>query len=352
MTAQEPLLPLRLDATGQSLIILDQTRLPGEEHYLALTRPDEIREAIAALRVRGAPAIGLAAAYGYYLAACVSTAISFASLRAELAAVAASLAACRPTAVNLAWALRRMERRLQSSADLPLVDIRRHLLAEAEAIRLEDEAMGLAIGTFGLDLLQPGMNILTHCNAGILATSRYGTALSPIYLGQARGYHFHVYVDETRPLLQGARLTAWELGRAGVDHTLVTDSACALLMRQGRVDACLVGCDRIAANGDVANKIGTATLAIVARHFGVPFYVLGPASTVDLNCPDGGHIPIEERNKAELTDLRYRQRMAPPDTQVYNPAFDITDHELITAIVTDRGVIRPPYSGQLRRVFA
>ena len=248
------------------------------------------------------------------------------------------LAGSRPTAVNLVTALNRMERVLVAHPTLSVPEWKELLYKEAIAIREEDAAACRQIGENCLELLRPGMGILTHCNAGHLAVSEYGTALAPIYLGQERGYGFKVFADETRPLLQGARLTAYELSRAGVDVTLICDNMASIVMRKGWVQAVVVGCDRVAANGDVANKIGTSGVAILARHYKIPFYVLGPTSTIDSSCPDGDSIVIEERNPDEVTEMWYSRRMAPKDVKVYNPAFDITPHELITAIITEKGI--------------
>ena len=248
------------------------------------------------------------------------------------------LAGSRPTAVNLVAALNRMERVLVAHPTLSVPEWKELLYKEAIAIREEDAAACRQIGENCLELLRPGMGILTHCNAGHLAVSEYGTALAPIYLGQERGYGFKVFADETRPLLQGARLTAYELSRAGVDVTLICDNMASVVMRKGWVHAVVVGCDRVAANGDVANKIGTSGVAILARHYKIPFYVLGPTSTIDGSCPDGDSIVIEERNPDEVTEMWYSRRMAPKDVKVYNPAFDITPHELITAIITEKGI--------------
>ncbi|MCC8189590.1 MAG: S-methyl-5-thioribose-1-phosphate isomerase [Planctomycetes bacterium] len=344
MEGLERLEAVRLDEAAEALVLLDQTRLPGEVVFLSLTGQREIWEAIHMLRVRGAPAIGIAAGYAVFLAAQRSAATDAAALLRDVRAATAYLATARPTAVNLFWALERMERRLRAVAAEPVTAIRQALLAEAHAIKAEDIAMCRAIGEHGLGLLEPGMGLLTHCNAGQLAASRYGTALAPIYVGQEQGYGFRVFADETRPLLQGARLTAFELQAAGVDVTLICDSMAATVMRQGKVQAVLVGCDRVAANGDVANKIGTSGLAVLARHYGIPFYVLGPTSTVDLACAGGGDITIEERRPEEVTTLWYEKPVAPAGVKVFNPAFDVTDHELITAIITERGVARPPYA--------
>lgn len=328
-----------------ALRILDQSRLPGEIVYKDLTTAEQVFRAIRNLEVRGAPAIGVAAAFGAYLGVREAAGDEGAQLREKLKEVCRYLAGARPTAVNLSWALERMERRLEQpdcagASASRLADI---LLTEAEKILAEDEAQNQAIAQQGLSLLEPGMGLLTHCNAGPLATSRYGTALGPILLGQEQGYGFHVYADETRPLLQGARLTALELQRAGVDVTLCCDNMAASLMAAGRIQACLVGCDRVAANGDTANKIGTLGVAVLARHFGIPFYVLGPTTTVDLRCTDGSQIAIEQRPAEEVTCQWYSRPMAPQGVKVYNPAFDVTPAGLITAIVTEQGILRPPY---------
>lgn len=350
MPPEEPLRSVRLDDDAGALVLIDQTLLPSETVLLRLSSPEEIREAIYSLRVRGAPAIGIAAAYGSYLAIRESSARDWDELAREFRAAKELLASARPTAVNLSWALERMERRLESLRGRPCGEVKSALRAEAEAIRSEDEAACRAIGENGLSLLRPGWGVLTHCNAGWLATSRYGTALAPLYLGQERGYGFRVFADETRPLLQGARLTAWELDQAGIDVTLICDNMASTVMRRGMVQAVLVGCDRVAADGDAANKIGTSGLAVLARHYGIPFYVLGPVSTIDLSCPTGAEIPVEERPAEEVTERWYARRMAPAQVKVFNPAFDVTDASLITAIVTERGIARPPYGESLRRM--
>ncbi len=341
-----------LDDGGDALIILDQTLLPGEKRFLRLTEPEDIREAIYELKVRGAPAIGIAAAYGVYLGTKVSDAATWDELYDEFRRVKALLASARPTAVNLFWALDRMEARFRREAGKTPAEVKAALREEAEAIRAEDEQVCRSIGEHALTLLRPGMGLLTHCNAGTIATARYGTALAPIYLGQERGYGFKVYADETRPLLQGARLTAWELMEAGVDVTLICDNMASIVMKEGKVQAVLVGCDRVAANGDTANKIGTSGVAILARHYGIPFYVCAPLSTIDLKCGTGADIHIELRPAEEVTAKWYEKPMAPPGVKVYNPAFDVTDHELITAIVTEKGIAYPPYSESLPRMFA
>lgn len=345
-----------LDDQSGELVILDQTRLPNDVVYLHLSRTEDIWEAIRSLRVRGAPAIGIAAAYAVYLA-----------LRNEKGATLEETEACfhrtkryletsRPTAVNLFWALNRMEQRLEhelrsgQGAVEERSAVHNLILAlkeEADAIRDEDARMCRAIGEHGLSLLQKGWGLLTHCNAGALATSELGTALAPMYLGQERGYDFKVFADETRPLLQGARLTSWELSEAGIDVTLICDNMAATVMKRGLVRAVLVGCDRVAANGDTANKIGTLGVAILARHYGIPFYVLGPTSTIDLACPSGESIAIEEREGDEITTKWYVSRMAPQRIKTYNPAFDVTDASLISAIITEKGIARPPFKKAL-----
>ncbi len=344
--------PVRLDDEAGELVILDQTRLPGETVFLRLRTQEEIREAIYQLRVRGAPAIGIAAAYGAYLGVRNSTASSQQELAAQFAGVKQRLASARPTAVNLSWALERLEARLRREKGAAPVRLKAALKEEAEAIRAEDEQVCRSIGEHSLTLLKKGWGLLTHCNAGALATAAWGTATAPIYLGAQQGYGFKVYADETRPLLQGARLTAWELSQAGIDVTLICDNMASIVMREQRVQAVLVGCDRVAANGDTANKIGTSGVAILARHYGIPFYVHAPLSSVDLKCPTGAQIPIEQRPAEEVTEKWYARRMSPAQVKVYNPAFDVTDHELITAIVTENGIALPPFSESLARLAA
>lgn len=341
---------VRADWNIPAVVILDQTLLPGEETYLYVTTPGEIWEAIVRLKVRGAPAIGVTAAYGMAICAAQFTESEYDAFYAHFKEVKDYLATSRPTAVNLFMALNRMERCVCRHRTLPVASIQHKLREEAEIFREEDAAACRQIGVYGLSLLSPGMGLLTHCNAGHLAVSEYGTALAPIYLGQEKGYGFHVFADETRPLLQGSRLTAFELQKAGVNVTLICDNMASCVMKQGKVQAVLVGCDRVAANGDTANKIGTSGVAILAKYYGIPFYVLGPTSTVDLNCPDGRSIPIEERHPEEITDKWYASRMAPAGVAVYNPAFDVTDHDLITAIITEKGIVYPPFQEALSRL--
>lgn len=329
---------VRFNEQADGVIILDQTLLPGREEYVTLTTAPEIWEAIYKLKVRGAPAIGVAAAYGIYVCARRIDTADKETFTRSFGKIKEYLAGSRPTAVNLVAALNRMEQVLADHSSCSVTEWKHLLYKEAIAIREEDAAACRQIGENCLELLQPGMGILTHCNAGHLAVSEYGTALAPVYLGEERGYRFKVFADETRPLLQGARLTAYELRKAGVDVTLICDNMAASVMRKGWVQAVIVGCDRVAANGDVANKIGTSGVAILAHHYGIPFYVLGPTSTIDESCPDGDSIVIEERSPGEVTEMWYAQRMAPEDVKVYNPAFDITPHQLITAIITEKGI--------------
>lgn len=343
----EDLKTVRLSEDGEAVIILDQTLLPEKETYLSLSTQEEIGEAIYKLRVRGAPAIGIAAAYGIYVCVRRLDVSTYTEFYDRFIRIKNYLGATRPTAVNLMAALNRMERVLLTHPDESVPGLKQLLLQEAHAIREEDAAACRQIGEWGLSLLRPGMGILTHCNAGHLAVSEYGTALAPIYLGEERGYHFNVFADETRPLLQGARLTAYELQKAGVDVTLICDNMASSVMQKGWIQAVLVGCDRIAANGDVANKIGTSGVAVLARHYGIPFYVLGPTSTLDTACPDGKSIRIEERKPEEVTEGGYIHRMAPRGIKVYNPAFDVTPHALITAIITEKGIVYPPFGEKL-----
>lgn len=351
MTTLAAIQSVRLDDDNDVLVLLDQTLLPNEKVFLKLSTPEEVWEAIYHLKVRGAPAIGIAAAYGIYLGIKQSAADTYEELAAEFWRIKEYLASSRPTAVNLFWALNRMEERFESEAEKSIADIKLALKEEAERIRKEDEQVCLAIGEHALSLLEPGWGLLTHCNAGTIATAKYGTALAPIYLGQEHGYNFSVYADETRPLLQGARLTAWELEEAGVDVTLICDNMASIVMKEGKVQAVLVGCDRVAANGDTANKIGTSGVAILAKHYGIPFYVCAPLSTIDLACASGADIPIELRKAEEITAQWYEKSMAPENVKVYNPAFDVTDHELITAIVTEKGIAYAPFEESLAELM-
>jgi len=329
--------------------MIDQTKLPHELTFCDCENHHQVAEAIKTLKIRGAPAIGVAAAFGLALCAHRSSAQTTQELLTELKAAENELAQTRPTAVNLFWALRRMMNVAQAHADESATTLKRILLNEAQAICDEDVAMCRAIGQHGATLLPPQANVLTHCNAGALATAGYGTALGVIRAAVESGKKVHVFADETRPVLQGARLTAWELSQDGIPTTLLTDNMAAQLMRKGQVDAVIVGADRIAANGDVANKIGTYGLAVLAHYHKVPFYVAAPFSTIDLSLPSGADIPIEERNPQEVLHVGV-QPIAPAGINVINPAFDVTPNELVTAIITERGVVRPPYGENLKRL--
>lgn len=326
---------------GSYVEVLDQTELPERESYLEIRTAEQMWDAIKRLCVRGAPAIGIAAAYGVCIEMSRHVEKTVADYHRILKDVIDYLSTSRPTAVNLFWALERMKKAGEEYAHRKNSETQERLEEEAKAIEKREEAACVAIGEYMLSLLENGMTILTHCNAGGLATVRYGTALAPILLGKERGIDFKVYADETRPLLQGARLTAWELKRAGVDVTVITDNMAGMLMAQGKIDAVIVGCDRVAANGDAANKVGTYSAAVLARYHNIPFYVAGPVSTIDMNTPAGAYIPIEQRDPEEVT-CGFGRRTVPEGVKVYNPAFDVTPHELITAIVTERGVIMHP----------
>lgn len=335
---------VRLSEDRTCLEILDQTLLPGTVKVLNISKIEDIREAIKSLRVRGAPAIGVCAGYAIALTASGITADDPAEFCREFMRQKEYLASARPTAVNLSWALGRMERVMRSNLNRPVAEIKEILFAEAQAIRDEDAAISRSIGEIGFGLLRHGDGILTHCNAGTLATAKYGTATAPIYVARERGWSdLRVYCDETRPLLQGARLTAFELHSAGIDTTLICDNMASITMQRGLVNIVFVGCDRVARNGDTANKIGTSGLAILAKHYGVPFYVCAPSSTIDMSMETGEEIPIEERAPEEVTEMWYAQPMAPEGIKVCNPAFDVTDHTLITGIITEKGLCRAPF---------
>lgn len=343
---------VRLDDENNAVVIIDQTKLPGKIEIISLHTAQEIWDAIYLLRVRGAPAIGVAAAYGIYVLAKQMNTEDYDTFYREFVRQKEYLDSSRPTAVNLSWALNRMQRVVEAHSGETVAQIKEALHRESVAIQEEDIWVCRMIGEHGLTLVKPGDGILTHCNAGQLATSKYGTATAPIYLGEERGYHFHVFADETRPLLQGARLTAFELQSSGVDVTLICDNMSATVMKNGWVNAVFVGCDRVAANGDAANKIGTSVVAAVAKYYGVPVYICAPTSTIDLNTPTGAEIKIEQRPAEEVTEMWYKERMAPEGVKVFNPAFDVTDHELIAGIVTEYGVARAPYTESLAAVFA
>ncbi|MCD1258819.1 S-methyl-5-thioribose-1-phosphate isomerase [Paenibacillus athensensis] len=339
--------------SGEQLDLLDQRLLPEEIVYLPLQTPVEVWEAIRHLKVRGAPAIGIAAAYGVYLGVRDFAADGgVAALLQEVERQCSYLATSRPTAVNLFWALDRMQAHAQTLADAgaDAGAIIESLLDEAIRIQAADEETNRLIGEHALTLFEDGFGVLTHCNAGGLATAKYGTALAPFYLALEKGVNLKVYADETRPVLQGARLTAFELQQAGVDVTLICDNMAGAVMAKGWVQAVIVGTDRVAANGDVANKIGTYSVAVLAKAHGIPFYVACPMSTIDLNTPTGADIPIEERHEDEITQ-GFGKRTAPQGVKVFNPAFDVTPNEYVTAIITEKGIVRAPYTDNLRKLF-
>ncbi|MBR0075849.1 MAG: S-methyl-5-thioribose-1-phosphate isomerase [Synergistaceae bacterium] len=340
---------VRLD--NDELVLLDQTKLPNEINILRLTDIKDIWQAIYKLQVRGAPAIGVAAAFGLYISAMKIESNDYDEFFNGVHEAKEYLNSARPTAVNLSWALNRMEKVISDNPDKSVSELKKLLKSEAIAIKSEDSEMCRKIGEHGLTLIKNGDGILTHCNAGQLATSKYGTALAPIHLGRERGMNFHVFCDETRPLLQGARLTAFELTADGVDTTLICDNMASQVMKNGWINAVFVGCDRVAANGDACNKIGTSGVAVLAKYYKIPFYVFTPTSTIDMSIENGDKIIIEQRPSNEVTETWYKKRMAPEDVKVYNPAFDVTDHELITAIITEHGIIRPPYNESLKKLF-
>ncbi len=351
--------------------IIDQTLLPGKIETILLKTGEEIWNAIYLLQVRGAPAIGVTAGFGIYILMKHSNAADYAGFMKELREKSDYLNSSRPTAVNLSWALRRVEEHIRnltsdgndfssinnlhensakgdSFCAQSLID---EMKDEAVRIKAEDINVCRKIGEFGLELIKDGDGILTHCNAGQLATCKYGTATAPMYLAHEKGLNIHVYCDETRPLLQGARLTAFELNSAGIDTTLLCDNMSASLMKSGKVNAVFVGCDRVAANGDAANKIGTSVVATVAKRYGIPLYVCAPKSTIDPHTATGDDINIEQRKPEEVTEMWYKERMAPEGISVYNPAFDVTDNELISGIVTEYGILRAPYDISIGKLF-
>lgn len=340
------------DAEKNALIIIDQTQLPGKTEFLSLTEIEDIWEAIYLLKVRGAPAIGVAAAIGIYLSANKINTDNYLEFLKEFQKAKNYLASSRPTAVNLFWALDRMENIVLLNKNSSVAEIKQLLHAEASAIREEDIKVCRAIGEYGLSLIKDGDGILTHCNAGSLATVQYGTALAPIYVGLEQGMNFKVFADETRPLLQGARLTAYELVEHGVDTTVICDNMASQVMKNGWINAIFVGCDRVAANGDAANKIGTSGVAIIAKHYGIPFYVCAPTSTIDMEILHGDDIPIEERPDHEISEMWYKERMIHKDAKTYNPAFDVTDHNLITAIITEHGIVKAPFEENFKKLMS
>ncbi|RMF68467.1 MAG: S-methyl-5-thioribose-1-phosphate isomerase [Calditrichaeota bacterium] len=328
--------------------MIDQTRLPGELVHLEISEVEVLAEAIKSLRVRGAPAIGIAGAFGMVLGIQNFTGDDKEKFFQKLTETGSYLNATRPTAVNLSWAIARMKRKAEENLGQPVAEIKKILLNEALEIWEEDRRVCRQMGKHGAELIADGCRILTHCNTGALATADYGTALGVVFTAHSQGKRVSVYADETRPLLQGARLNTWELMNEGIDVTLICDNTAAFVMQQKKVDCAIVGADRIAANGDTANKIGTYNVAVLAEKHGIPFYVAAPFSTIDFNIKDGTQIPIEERAAEEVTE-GFGRRTAPPGTKVYSPAFDITPNELITAIITEQGVIEPPYEVNLQK---
>ncbi|MCL2404356.1 MAG: S-methyl-5-thioribose-1-phosphate isomerase [Defluviitaleaceae bacterium] len=337
---------LYLDNPNSAVVILDQTLLPHTIKYLHLTTISQVWTAIKDLQVRGAPAIGVTAALGLYIHMKTHAANSAdpAAFAQEFKSASAYLSTARPTAVNLDWALNQMYICYQANKHSPITEIINSLHQAAQDIQTNDTKICRRIGQHGAALLKHDMGILTHCNAGALAATKYGTALAPIYIAHEQGINLRVYADETRPVLQGARLTAFELHQANIDVTLICDNMAATVMSKGLIDAVFVGCDRVAANGDTANKVGTHGVAILAKHFNIPFYVCAPLSTIDMSTKTGTEIIIEEREPAEITSLWYTSPMAPKGVKVYNPSFDVTTASLITGFITEIGIIKPPFN--------
>jgi methylthioribose-1-phosphate isomerase len=332
--------------TDAGVRFIDQTKLPTEETYVTCKNYEEVADAIRTMIVRGAPAIGVSAAMGVALGVRESKASNHLELQREFARICDVLAATRPTAVNLFWGIRRMRQKFEQVSDQPIAAIKETLVAEAQRVLAEDIATNQLMGKHGAVLMPASGSVLTHCNAGALATAGYGTALGVIRAAGDSGKKLHVFADETRPFLQGSRLTAWELMKDNIPTTLISDNMAGAMMRQRKINAVVVGADRIAANGDVANKIGTYTVAVLAKEHGIPFYVAAPFSTVDLETATGDGIPIEQRSSQEVTHLAGRQ-IAPDGVRVENPAFDVTPHQYVTAIITERGIVRPPYEQAL-----
>ena len=331
-----------IEWSNNKIRMIDQTKLPGELIHLEINDIEVLAEAIKSLRVRGAPAIGIAGAFGVLISVQDFVGDDKEAFFKQLLETSEYLNATRPTAVNLSWAIERMKRIAEENGSKSVTEIKKILNSEAMRIYEEDRETCRRLGKYGAELLEDGFNILTHCNTGALATADYGTAIGVVFAASEAGKKLHVFADETRPLLQGARLNTWELMNEGIDVTLICDNTAAVVMQQKKVDCVIVGADRIAANGDTANKIGTYSVAVNAEKHGVPFYVAAPYSTIDFKIKHGSEIPIEERDPIEITE-GFGRRTAPENTRVYSPAFDVTPNELITAIITEKGVIRPPY---------
>jgi methylthioribose-1-phosphate isomerase len=338
-----------LEWTKSGVVFIDQTKLPTEEVYVTCTTHQQVADVIRDMVVRGAPAIGVAAAMGIALGVKNSKAENFADLKKDFDQICETIRQTRPTAVNLFWAIRRMTEKFESLRNRPVAGIQQALIEESQRMHAEDIAANQAMGRHGATLMPSSGGVLTHCNAGALATAGYGTALGVIRAAVEQGKKIHVYADETRPFLQGSRLTAWELMKDGIPTTVISDNMAGVMMQQGKIGAIVVGADRIAANGDVANKIGTYTVAVLAKEHGIPFYVAAPISTVDLATPDGSKIPIEQRNAREVTHIAGKQ-MVPDGVGIENPAFDVTPAKYVTAIITERGIARAPYTQSLSQL--
>ncbi len=342
---------ITLDTDRGCVTIIDQSLLPNKLEYIHLYSPEDMWNAIYHLKVRGAPAIGICAGYCMYILSMSILSENYSEFKCKMEKYGSYLNSSRPTAVNLSWAINKMTDIINQNKDKSINEIRELLRLEAINIHQNDIKTCLAISEYGLSLLKNGYGVLTHCNAGPLATSRYGTGQGPLYLAKERGINIKVYADETRPLLQGARLTSYELENAGVDVTLICDNMASLVMKNGWINACMVGCDRVAANGDTANKIGTSSVAILAKHYNIPFYVLGPLSSIDMNAKTGGDIEIELRSPEEIKTKFYEKPTALDSVKCYNPSFDVTDHSLITAIITEKGISFPPYTESIKKLF-
>jgi len=338
-----------LEWTQSGVVFIDQTKLPTEEVYVTCTTPQQVADAIRNMIVRGAPAIGVAAAMGIAVGVQKSQANNVAELKKEFAEICENMGQTRPTAVNLFWAIRRMTEKFESLSARTIPQIQQALIEEAQRMHAEDIAANQAMGRHGATLMPSTGGVLTHCNAGALATAGYGTALGVIRAAVEAGKKINVYADETRPFLQGSRLTAWELMKDGIPTTVISDSMAGVMMQKGKIGAVVVGADRIAANGDVANKVGTYTVAVLAKENGIPFYVAAPLSTVDLQASDGSKIPIEQRNKREVSHIAGK-RMVPDGVEIENPAFDVTPAKYVTAIITERGIARAPYQQSLKKL--
>jgi methylthioribose-1-phosphate isomerase len=336
-----------LEWTEEGVRFIDQTKLPMEETYVNCTTNEQVEDVIRTMVVRGAPAIGVAAAMGIALGMKNSQAQNVSELKRELDQICHGMGKTRPTAVNLFWAIGRMQEKFASVRELSVARIKHELVEESKRMHAEDIAANQAMGRHGATLMPSEGGVLTHCNAGALATAGYGTALGVIRAAVEQGKKIHVYADETRPFLQGSRLTAWELMKDDIPTTVISDNMAGAMMKQGKIGAIVVGADRIAANGDVANKIGTYTVAVLAKENGIPFYVAAPISTVDLECADGSKIPIEQRNAREVTHIAGKQ-MVPDGVSVENPAFDVTPAKYIAAIITEHGIARQPYGESLK----